>query len=106
MQLQGKTAEAVENYRWMLRVKPGDLSAANNLAWILATHPDQRFRNGAEAVDLLRPLLGGRDCDSNFLDTLAAAYAEAGRFEQARKQRQRPLIGPEAKASQPKPSPR
>ncbi len=83
LQLQGKTAEAVENYRWMLRVKPGDLGAANNLAWILATHPDQRFRNGAEAVDLLRPLLGGRDCDSNFLDTLAAAYAEAGRFEQA-----------------------
>ena len=55
----------------------------NNVAWIHATHPDARFRDGAKAVDLLRPLTAKADCESNLLDTLAAAYAEAGRFDEA-----------------------
>ena len=56
----------------------------NNLAWILATHEDAQIRDGAEALRLAR-----RACEltrhelPGHLDTLAAAYGEAGQFDQA-----------------------
>ena len=56
----------------------------NNLAWLLATCPEASVRNGAEAVELARravQLSGGRE--PAILGTLAAAYAEAGRFPEA-----------------------
>jgi tetratricopeptide (TPR) repeat protein len=56
----------------------------NNLGWILATHADASVRNGAEAVRYAEracALVGERE--ATFLGTLAAAYAEAGRFEEA-----------------------
>ena len=56
----------------------------NTLAWILATHPEAAKRDGAEAVHLAEAaskLL--KDRDAEVLDTLAAAYAEVGRFDQA-----------------------
>ena len=56
----------------------------NNLAWLLATHPSAEFRNGAEAVPLAEracQLTGGTNLA--MLATLAAAYAEAGRFPEA-----------------------
>ena len=54
------------------------------LAWLLSTHADAGVRDGAEAVRLAERavrLTGGRK--PHFLDTLAAAYAEVGRFDQA-----------------------
>jgi len=65
-------------------LNPEDPNSYNNLAWIRATHPDPRFRNGLEAVELAE-----KACklvkvkDLYLLDTLAAAYAEAGRFPEA-----------------------
>ena len=56
----------------------------NNLAWRLATCPQAALRDGARAVELAREadrLAGGKNPD--YLDTLAAAYAEAGQFPQA-----------------------
>jgi hypothetical protein len=58
--------------------------ACNNVAWLRATSPDASMRNAKEAVDLARQavrLSNGRV--PIFLDTLAAAYAEAGRFPDA-----------------------
>ena len=80
----GRPDEAILHYREVIRLKPDDPRPYNNLAWIRATHPDPRLRDGAEAVEL-----GKRACelshskDPHFLDTLAAAYAEAGRFSLA-----------------------
>ncbi len=82
-QMLGETQEALENYEAVLRLRPAERGALNNIAWIYATHPDPQFRNGAKAVDLLRPLAVAEDCDADLLDTLAAAYAEAGRFDDA-----------------------
>jgi protein O-mannosyl-transferase len=78
---------ALEHYRTALRCKPkrADIPLVlNNLAWILATHWDASLRNGAEAVRLAEQAveLTGRQHPS-LLGTLAAAYAEAGRFEEA-----------------------
>jgi tetratricopeptide (TPR) repeat protein len=80
----GNLDEAIVHYREAIRLKPEDPKPYNNLAWIRATHPDPRLRDGSEAVEL-----GKRACelshrkDPNFLDTLAAGYAEAGQFSEA-----------------------
>jgi Flp pilus assembly protein TadD len=58
--------------------------AQNNLAWLLATCPDNSLRNGQKAVELAQQavqLSGGKSPE--ILDTLAAAYAEAGSFPEA-----------------------
>ncbi len=81
---QKKIREALDAYRAALRAEPGLVGAANNLAWILATHPDPAFRNGAEAVRVAEQACGGAaSSNAQCLDTLAAAYAEAGRFTDA-----------------------
>jgi tetratricopeptide (TPR) repeat protein len=84
LRLQGKTAEAVSHWREVVRLQPDNLGAVNRLAWISATAPEARTRNGAEAVELARwavQLSRGRE--PNILCTLAAAYAENGQFPQA-----------------------
>ena len=56
----------------------------NNLAWIYATHPDQVYRNGLEAVRLALHICKETDFKQpTFLDTLSAAYAQNGRFNKA-----------------------
>jgi len=80
----GRTREAVAQYREALRLNPNLAVALNNLAWVLATSPDDGLRNGTEAVRL-----GERACELThydeplFIGTLAAAYAESGRFPEA-----------------------
>jgi Tfp pilus assembly protein PilF len=80
----GRNGEAADQYREALRLNPNLMWALNNLAWLLATSPDDGLRNGVEAVRLAE-----RACDLNHyreplsLGTLAAAYAEAGRFPEA-----------------------
>ena len=63
----------------------GDLpEALNNLAWLLATCADDHTRNGVEAVrSAERACQITRFKNANCLSTLAAAYAEAGRFPEA-----------------------
>jgi Flp pilus assembly protein TadD len=67
-----------------VRAKPDWDVALNNLAWLLATHADARFRSGAEALRLAQHAAQlAKHEDAETLDTLAAAYAEAGRFPEA-----------------------
>jgi tetratricopeptide (TPR) repeat protein len=76
--------KAVADYDEAVRLDPDDCSALNNAAWLKATCPEERFRNGREAVELATKannLLGGEYFA--WLDTLAAAHAEAGDFESA-----------------------
>jgi len=69
-----------------LNSAPELFSPLNDLAWRYATSPDPRVQNSGRAVVLA-------ECTSEFsqgkipaqLDTLAAAYAAAGRFDQAEK---------------------
>jgi Flp pilus assembly protein TadD len=80
----GDYGSAVAQYRKMLRQQPGNPMAANNLAWILSTHRQPALRNGAEAVSIAEPLIKTtKGQDPNAWDTLAAAYAEVGRFADA-----------------------
>jgi protein O-mannosyl-transferase len=76
--------EAKSEYEAALKENPNQPQLLDRLAWILATSPDPSVRNGTEAVRLAQ-----RACElthnSNpaLLDTLAAAYAEAGQFDEA-----------------------
>ncbi len=80
----GDVAGAVDSYRSALKLKPFVPKAANNLAWILSTHQNSRLRNGSEAVLWAERLAKGTAYrQPQILDTLAAAYAEAGQFEKA-----------------------
>ena len=80
----GRVDEAIAEYETALRLQPDLPEILGNLGWIRATHPQGRFRDGAEAVRLAQracELTGRRD--PRYLDLLAAAYAEAGRFPEA-----------------------
>jgi tetratricopeptide (TPR) repeat protein len=84
LQGQGKFERAVEQYHRVLELDSHHLMAQNNLAWILATCPKDPIRNGAKAVSLAEGAeKGSGDKDPRVLDTLAAAYAEAGDFAKA-----------------------
>jgi len=81
---KGGVGEAITQYQRALEIKPGHPEALNNLAWALATFPQASLRNGNKAVELAQQanqLTGGES--PMILHTLAAAYAEAGRFSDA-----------------------
>jgi tetratricopeptide (TPR) repeat protein len=82
---QGQTASAIAQYREALRLDPDFADAANDLAWLRATCPDPAYRDGLEAVRLAKRAvqLSGKTADAALLDTLAAALAEAGSFDEA-----------------------
>ena len=69
--------------REAIRVKPSDAALLNDTAWMLATNPNASIRNGAEAVELAQRALKLSGNEPAILGTLAAAYAEAGRFPEA-----------------------
>jgi len=80
----GQVAEAVACFRKVLAIQPQNVAASRNLAWILATCPVASLRNGTEAVELAEQAVRfSYTSDPVFMGTLAAAYAEAGRFSEA-----------------------
>ncbi len=90
----GQPAESIAHYRKALQIKPDSPQIQNNLAWVLATYPEASIRNGAEAVELAQRAVqhsGGRQPE--ILNTLAAAYAEMGRFPEALETARRALDG-------------
>jgi protein O-mannosyl-transferase len=84
IQMQGRAREALTLYRRALALNPDFTPALNNLAWLLATLPNPALRDGAEAVRLAEQACGmGPARQASLISTLAAAYAEAGRFDDA-----------------------
>jgi tetratricopeptide (TPR) repeat protein len=81
---KGSLREAIAHYITALALAPEDPHSRNNVAWVLATASDSSIRDGARAVGFAQEavqLSGGRE--PRFLRTLAAAYAESGRFSEA-----------------------
>ncbi len=81
---KGDLAAAIRDYDEAIRLSPNFASAYNNRAWFLATSPTAEHRDGKKAI-----ADASKACELSFwqfptyLDTLAAAYAEAGEFAQA-----------------------
>jgi tetratricopeptide (TPR) repeat protein len=79
-----KAAEAVGEYQRALAIEPDDSQCLNNLAWTLATWPDSLVRDGPQAVKLAEKADSlTRQSSPIIAATLAAAYAESGRFPEA-----------------------
>ena len=80
----GKRQDAIIEYQTALQLNPTNSAALNDLAWLRATAPEESLRDGTEAVKLAQ-----RSCElteykqAQRIGTLAAAYAEAGRFQDA-----------------------
>jgi len=83
-QNKGNYPAALADYQKALDLGPKEARFYNQYAWMLAACPRPEYRDGARAVEL-----AGRACeltnwqDANLLDTLASAYAECGRFDEA-----------------------
>jgi tetratricopeptide (TPR) repeat protein len=88
----GQVKEALSHYDRALGIAPDDTQALNNMSWTLATWPDAQIRDGAKAVELAeRADALTRNTSPIISATLAAAYAEAGRFGEAQATAQRAL---------------
>ncbi len=88
----GRIDEALANYRKAVELNPEAIDALSNMAWALATWPETRIRDGKKAVELAEradSLTQSQNVRINI--TLAASYAEVGRFADAVKTAQRAL---------------
>jgi tetratricopeptide (TPR) repeat protein len=81
----GKQAEAIGDYDHALRIDDQDTGTLNNLAWVLATSPDAKLRDGERAIELATKASELTEYQAaHILSTLAAAYAESGDFAKAK----------------------
>src|SRR5262249_48160903 len=82
---QGIERNEAEAAKWLQKVSTSENpQALNNVAWELATSTDDRLRNGTNAVAFAEKAVAATTrTNPIYLDTLAAAYAEAGQFEKA-----------------------
>jgi protein O-mannosyl-transferase len=91
---KGRVRDAIAAYRNALRISPENVPAQSNLAWLLATSSDPSLRNGSEAVLLAERADSESSRSENHpivLRILAAAYAESGRFDEAKQTAQQAL---------------
>jgi protein O-mannosyl-transferase len=81
---QGHARQGLDEWRLSIENDKSQREAINNLAWILATAEDASLRNGDEAIRIAESACAVTNRqDPSLLDTLAAAYAEAGRYNDA-----------------------
>ncbi len=82
---KGDFANAISDYSRALIINPEYVDAYNNLAWLLATCPGDKYRDGKRAVENASKACQLDDGKHWYcLGTLAAAYAESGDFEKAK----------------------
>lgn len=82
----GKQEEAIADYEKAIKLQPKDAGILNNLAWVLATSPEEKLRDGKRAIALATEACELTEYkQAHILSTLAAAYAEMGDFESALK---------------------
>ncbi len=80
---RGRAVEAIAVLSSAHAQRPDEAGLTLYLAWELATNPDEKARDGKRAVELAEAAVRARGRTPDDLDTLAAAYAEASRFEEA-----------------------
>jgi len=80
----GDHAGARDDYEQALKLEPDNTHVLNNLAWLLATSPEDNIRDAKRSIELAT-----KACElteykqAHILSTLAAGYAESGDFDTA-----------------------
>jgi tetratricopeptide (TPR) repeat protein len=88
----GKHAEAIADFERALALKKEDESLLNNFAWVLATSPEEKLRDGPRALKFATKAAEATKFETpHVLSTLAAAYAETGDYENASKWSQKAI---------------
>jgi hypothetical protein len=81
---EGDYARAIADFNMAIRLGRTNAVAYNNLARLLAVCPDANFRNGKKAVEIATGACVLSEWKTpDWIDTLAAACAEAGDFDNA-----------------------
>lgn len=86
----GRYDRAAADFAAAARLEPDHARAYNSLAWLLATAPRRSVRDGVRAIESASRAVALRDI-AEYRDTLAAAYAEAGRFADAVREQARAI---------------
>jgi tetratricopeptide (TPR) repeat protein len=74
--------EELKHFRRAMALKPISIALMNNVAWVLATHPDQDVRRAEEALHVAQRAANETgQANPVVLDTLAAAYANANQYD-------------------------
>jgi tetratricopeptide (TPR) repeat protein len=97
----GKYEQAIESWNRAMELEPNNVKVLNNAAWLLATAGDFNSGNAAKATGFARhacELTGYKEPIP--LDTLAAAYAAEGRFDDARRTAEKALAAAKAAKQQ------
>jgi tetratricopeptide (TPR) repeat protein len=82
----GDHKAALADLEKALELRPDDTGVLNNLAWLLATSPDDDLRDGKRAIELARQACEKTEWkEAHIVSTLAAGHAESGDFDAARK---------------------
>lgn len=80
----GEHDKSIADYEKAAKLKAEHSGMLNNFAWVLATSPDDKLRNGKRAVELATKACELTDYkQAHIISTLAAAYAESGNFKEA-----------------------
>ncbi len=86
---QQSYSKAIKDFEQAISLSDDEPRALSTLAWLLATCPEQKIRDGQRAVELAE--LANDLSDNEYLDDLAAAYAELGDFKRAVKTQKRAI---------------
>lgn len=82
--MMGQPGKAIADYSEAIRLSPNNPEALNEMAWVRATSPVEAVRDGKEAIEM-----AAKACELTgwtiwqYVDTLAAAFAESGDFAKA-----------------------
>jgi tetratricopeptide (TPR) repeat protein len=90
--IQKHYASALADYRQAMQIDPERPALYRCAAWLLAVCPDEKFRDGKQALEYAQLYCELRNWDDpEAFDVLAAAYAEFGAFALAVKWEERAL---------------